>query len=92
MLAIWKINSFSKLNLTIAQDSSIILVLFKKHNKLNLANFTKNCQPPNLIPCQIFCLYGIRHFSIAGKIFCPDQCRLTDKRFEELIRCNQLIK
>jgi len=40
MLAIWKINSFSKLN-TIAQDSSIILVLFKKHDELNLVNFTK---------------------------------------------------
>jgi len=53
----------------IAQDPSIILVLlprilvsflvlFKKHDKLNLANFTKNRQSPNLIPCQIFCLYG----------------------------------
>jgi len=59
MLVIWKINSFSKLNLMITQDPSIILVLFKKHDELNLANFTKNHQLPNLIPCQIFCLYGI---------------------------------
>ena len=26
--------------------------------ELNLAISTKNCQPPNIIPCQIFCLYG----------------------------------
>jgi len=59
MLAIWKINSFSELNLTIARIPVLFLILFKKHDELNLANFTKNRQPPNLIPCQIFCLYGI---------------------------------
>ena len=31
-----------------------------------------------------------RLFSIAGKVFTPERCRLTDKRFEQLmfIRCN----
>jgi len=40
MLAIWKINSFSKLNLMITQDSGIIFIIIQKHNELNLANFT----------------------------------------------------
>ena len=32
-------------------------------------------------------------FSIAGKIFCPERCRLTDTVFEKLmcIKCNQHI-
>ena len=31
-----------------------------------------------------------RLFSIAGKVFTPERCQLTDKRFEQLmfIRCN----
>ena len=33
-----------------------------------------------------------RLFSIAGKVFKPDRCRLTDKTFETLmfIRCNSI--
>ena len=35
----------------------------------------------------------LRLFSVAGKIFRPDGCCLTDKRFEELmfLRCNYHI-
>ena len=34
---------------------------------------------------------GGRLFSIAGKVFTPERCRLTDGRFAQLmfIRCNQ---
>ena len=35
-------------------------------------------------------LHVERLFSIAGKVFTPDRCRLKDSRFEQLmfIRCN----
>ena len=35
------------------------VTLYDKTLNLQLAIFTKNRQLPNLIPCQIFCLYGI---------------------------------
>ena len=35
------------------------VTLYDKTLNLQLAIFTKNHQLPNLIPCQIFCLYGI---------------------------------
>ena len=39
---------------------SLRVTLYNKFaiGELNLAISTKNRQPPNLIPCQIFCLYG----------------------------------
>ena len=42
------------------------------------------CIPASFAPVE-------RLFSIAGKVFRPDRCRLKDKTFEELmfIRCNQ---
>ena len=65
-------------------------LVFWKINQTKFAPLAKMarrflCIPASSAPVE-------RFFSIAGKVFRPDRCRLTDKRFEELmfIRCNQL--
>ena len=58
---------------------------WKEHQYQVLAKLAKEvlAVPASSAPVE-------RLFSIAGKVFTPERCRLTDSRFEQLmfIRCN----
>lgn len=80
----------SYLNQPTTEDDSDPL-LFWQQNQSTLPQLTilalrYLCIPASSAPVE-------RLFSIAGKVFRPERCRMTDVRFEELmfIKCNQHI-
>ena len=68
------------------RPSFILKVEQKKFEAISKIVHRYLCIPASSAPVE-------RLFSIAGKVFCPDRCRLTDKTFKTLMfgKCNYNI-